>query len=273
MPGAWYGWICDDRGNELTPHEYRGEIHINAWVLLSAAHSAWPGEDAAWQQEVFPLIEAVADAICARATRSEDGVWHIRNVIPPDESVVEDRRNPGRCDDSLSTNLAFRTALRSACDAAQSLNHRAPALWSEVANGLFIQAPGPGGIIPEYTGYSGHPIKQADVILAFWPLEADYPDEIVRANLEYYRERVLWGPLMTEQIDACIRLRHGLGEREAILRDLITRYRRYVRGAFEVPYECIDNSNSLMLTACGGLIQALVHGWFHSSASPRLGAT
>ncbi len=265
LKGAWFGWMCDDEGNERAPEEYQREIHINAWIALSAWHSSQCGEDLKWLEEVYPMLSSIADATCSRAERDDDGSWHLRRVLPPDESVTENKRNPGQCDDSVSTNLAFRAALRAAVAAARALGLEAPALWSEVADGLVILAPGPDGIIPEYAGYSGHDIKQADLILAFWPLETEYSDDVVRANLDYYRERVTWGPLMTEQIDACIRLRRGFGEREAVLHDFIGRYRRYVRGAFEVPYECIDNSNSLMLTACGGLILALVYGWFKAN--------
>jgi hypothetical protein len=55
-----------------------------------------------------------------------------------------------------------------------------------------------------------------------------------------------------------------------VLKEFIARYRRYVRGAFEVPYECIDNSNSIMLTACGGLILALTFGWFNAKSPADL---
>ena len=82
---------------------------------------------------------------------------------------------------------------------------------------------------------------------------------------------------MTDQIDACICLRRGFGQREKVLYELIARYRTYVRGPFEIPYECVCNDNSLMLTGCGGLIQALTYGWFAVSdmddlkTVPRLG--
>lgn len=277
LQGAWYPLICDEEGNELAPRHYHGEIHVNAWIALAAWESSKYGQDLAWLKEVFPIISAIADATCSRAERDPDGSWHLRRVVPPDESVTENPQNPGTCDDNVCTNLAFRTSLRAALSAAQALGLDAPSLWSEVAEGLVILAPGPDGIIPEYLGYSGHDIKQADLILAFWPLKADFPDKVVLANLDYYRERITWGPLMTEQIDACIRLRHGFGDREKVLHDLIHRYRRYVRGAFEVPYECVDNTNSVMLTACGGMIQALTYGWFRVncpdelSRVPRLG--
>jgi len=263
LPGAWYGWISDEEGNELAPLHYQCEIHRNAWIALAAWQSSGEGRDLAWLKEVFPVISSIADATCARAERDPDGTWHLRRVLPPDESVVENPKNPGICDDSVSTNAAFRASLRAAISAAKLLGTEAPVLWSEVAGGLVVLPPGHGGIIPEYVGYNGHEIKQADLILAFWPLEAEFSDEVVRANVDYYRDRVGWGPLMTVQIDACIRFRRGIGEREQVLQDLITRYRRYTRGDFEVPYECVNNTNSLMLTACGGLIQALTYGWFN----------
>jgi hypothetical protein len=277
LPGAWFGWMCDEDGNELAPHHYQSEIHVNAWIALGAWESAQRTGDEAWLREVFPLMTEIADAVCSRAEQSPDGSWHIRRVLPPDEAVVEDSRNPGLCDDSVSTNLAFREALLAAGQAAGQLGQAAPALWSEVANGLVILPPGPDGVLPEYAGYSGHDIKQADLILAFWPLHGAYPKKVVRANLDYYRDRVTWGPLMTEQIDACIRWRYHLGEREPLLRDFLAHFRNYVRGPFEVTYECIDNSNSIMITACGGLILALTYGWFEARTPqeaakvPRLG--
>lgn len=263
LKGAWYGLISDEEGNELAPENYRPEIHRNAWIALASWESSRYGQDLPWLKEVYPIISSIADATCSRAERDPDGTWHLRHVVPPDESVTENPLNPGTCDDDVCTNLAFRTALRAAISAAKALGQTAPALWSEVAEGLVLLKPSPDNIIPEYLNYSGHDIKQADLILAFWPLDAKYPNEVVRANVEYYRRKVTWGPLMTEQIDACVCLRYGIGNREKILHDLIAKYRRYVRGSFEVPYECIDNNNSLMLTACGGLIQALTYGWFN----------
>jgi hypothetical protein len=246
LPGAWYGWICDEEGNELAPHHYHGEIHVNAWIALAAWESSQCGKDVAWLKEVFPVISSIADATCARAERDPDGNWHLRRVVPPDESVTENPDNPGTCDDNVCTNLAFRAALRAAIAAANLLGEETPSLWQEAADGLVILQPGANGIIPEYQDYSGHEIKQADLVLAFWPLGADFSEDIARTNVDYYRGRISGGPLMSEQIDACICLRHGFGEREKVLRDLITRYRRYVRGAFEVPYECVDNTNSVM---------------------------
>ncbi|MCE0484122.1 MAG: hypothetical protein LV479_07785 [Methylacidiphilales bacterium] len=277
LKGAWYGWVCDEEGTEIAPTHYQCEIHVNAWIALAAWDSTGRGRDLEWLKQIYPMIAGIADGVCSRAERDSDDSWHLRRVVPPDESVTENPLNPGTCDDAVSTNLAFRTCLQAAVSAAKILGETAPALWSEVAEGLVLLPPGPDGIIPEYQNYSGHNVKQADLILAFWPLQGNYPKEIVRTNLEYYREKIPGGPLMTEQIEACIRFRYHLGPKEKVLRNLIQQYRRYVRGIFEVPYECVDNTNSLMLTACGGLIQAITFGWFEATAEdevakvPRLG--
>jgi trehalose/maltose hydrolase-like predicted phosphorylase len=262
LRGAWYGWSCDEDGVNMSKPHYEPEIHVNAWVALAAYESAMRSNNAAWRREVYPSLAGIADAVCSRAVRDDGGVWHLREVLPPDESVVENPANPGTCDDNVATNLAFVRALRAAVEMAEALGEPASPKWAEVAAGLAILPPGPDGIIPEYHDYNGHPIKQADLILAFYPLGLQLGDDVVLANLDYYREKVVNGPLMTEQVDACVRLQRNLGDRTAVLRDLIKRYRRYVHGAFEVPYECVDNSNSLMLTACGGLIATLVYGWF-----------
>lgn len=262
LRGAWFGWASDEDGNETAPEHYRAEIHVNAWIALAAWESARRVGDPSWTTAVFSLLRDVADAICSRAARDDTGQWHVLGVLPPDESVVENPENPGICDDNVTTNLAFATALRAASDGARRIGESASPLWREVADGLVLLPPDAEGVIPEYQGYSGHQIKQADLLLSFFPLNLNQSDEVVRVNLDYYQRKILWGPLMTEQIDACIRLQRGFGERSTILRNLLRRYRRYVRGPFEVPYECIDNSNSIMLTACGGLLAALIHGWF-----------
>ena len=106
-----------------------------------------------------------------------------------------------------------------------------------MADALFLQPAGDDGVIPEYTGYDGHAIKQADVILAFFPLDLALPPERIQANLDYYHDRVLCGPLMTEQIEAAIRLRLEREDKQKVLAELVRAYRRCVHGAFEVPYE------------------------------------
>ncbi len=63
---------------------------------------------------------------------------------------------------------------------------------------------------------------------------------------------------MTTQIEALLTMRHG--NREHGLAHLFTQYEFYVRGADFIPFETPENSNSIMLTGIGGLLQALIFG-------------
>ena len=261
--GARLAWMSDEDGGDLTPEgPYREELHANAWAMLLAWDLWRVTGDRSGLLESWPLLHDVADFWCSRAERDADGSWHLRRLLGPDEAVHENPRNPQLCDDNFATNVAVRTALRAAIAAADILGLVPEPAWSEVAGGLYLQQPNDCGVIPEYTGYDGHPIKQADAILAFFPLNHQVPMETIQATLDYYHDRMLCGPLMTEQIEAAIRLRLGREDKQAVLADLLRAYRRCVHGPFEVPYEVACNSNSVMLTACGGILLALACGWW-----------
>ena len=70
--------------------------------------------------------------------------------------------------------------------------------YTAMANSLVILEDPVLGIHPEYEGYSGAVIKQADVVLLHYPLGMDMPLTLQKADLEYYSERTdHGGPAMT----------------------------------------------------------------------------
>jgi protein-glucosylgalactosylhydroxylysine glucosidase len=70
--------------------------------------------------------------------------------------------------------------------------------YNRLANALVILFDADRGVHPEYQGYAGELIKQADVVLLHYPLGMDMPDEVRKADLEYYSARTdLNGPAMT----------------------------------------------------------------------------
>ncbi len=149
--------------------------------------------------------------------------------------------------------------LNAACEAATLLGEPSNAQWSAIGESLHLLGPDENGIVPEFAGYAGETVKQADVALAFYPLGLELPPDLVRRNLEYYRQRCdPFGPLMAAQIDGCVLMR--LGECEEGMRVLMERYRRHVRGAFLIPTEGPSNNVAGFITACGGLLQALIYG-------------
>ena len=278
--GARWAWMSDETGAEIAPPgPYREELHICGWVPLLAWDVWRATKDRDYLVEAWPLLEASADFWVSRSERDDDGSWHIRGVLGPDESVHENPRGPQLIDDNATTNLAAASALRAAADAAAILDLTPNPQWREVADALVLLPPDADGIIPEYAGYAGQTIKQADLILSFFPLSREATPEQQVANVAYYADKMGSGPLMTDQVAAAVRLRAGIEDPHQVLEELIDAYRRCVHGPFEVQYEVACNSNSLMLTASGGLLAALEYGWWDyrepgddARLLPRIGA-
>ena len=272
--GAWFPWMHDEHGRNICPPEYLPETHINIWI----AHFAWElwrqtADHAVLQDQAWPLLRDIAAFYASRCEKDADGTWHLRRVIGPDEAVCEVFH--GTSDDNVLTNVGVRWLMHTACIAAKLVDQPADPLWRTLAENLTVLAPRADGVIPEHASYVDQGIKQADTILAFYPLDWPASPVVIRATIEFYRGKVLaYGPLMTAQIEATILMR--LGDREDGLRRLFARYREYVRGPFLVPFECRNNDTAVMLTGIGGLLQALIfgwHGWRPGTAAkfPRLG--
>lgn len=273
LRGAAYPGAATDEGADLTRFPYSEEIHVNGWVARAAWESVGSPPDITYLAEVaWPVLEGIADFFVSRAERDADGSWHLRKILPPDESVGEAPRTSNRlCDDNVLTNTVARGSVRYALEAARLLGREAPPEWADLAANIVLLPPGPDGIIPEYSGYSGHIIKQADLILSFYPWRPEADRETVLRNLEFYHEKTdRGGPLMTTQIEALLTMQYG--DRQRGLEHLFREYLRYLRGPHFIPFETPANSNSIMLTGIGGLLQALIYGWYAGSdAIPRKG--
>ena len=127
------------------------------------------------------------------STVDESGAYHINDIIPPDEFV-------DHVNDSVYTNYVASAALRIAADAAQLLNVTSDttAAYRAVADSLVLLFDPAQGIHPEYAGYAGDTVKQADTILLSYPLGLALSDDVHRADLDYYASRTaLDGPAMT----------------------------------------------------------------------------
>jgi trehalose/maltose hydrolase-like predicted phosphorylase len=261
--GAFFPWLCTDEGVDMASPTYRKEIHNNVWIGLAAWEAAQVLDNEEFLTETaWPILSGVADFFVSRAEHDADGSWHVRGVLPPDESVAEAKWSPdGTCNDNVLTNVGVRTVLLRAIEAARMTGQPVPPEWNEVAQGIVVLPAGADGVIPEYDGYSGHKIKQADTILAFYPLNHNPGLDITKKTLAYYHERTdRGGPLMTVQIEALLTMR--LGDRERGLEHLFNEYSRYVRGPHYIPFETPSNANSIMLTGIGGMLQALIFGWY-----------
>lgn len=68
-----------------------------------------------------------------------------------------------------------------------------PGSWARIADGLRILPPKSMGgfpaVRPEYVGYDGETVKQADAVLLTYPWEHPQPRRVDRSTLEYYVPR------------------------------------------------------------------------------------
>lgn len=115
---------------------------------------------------------------------------HIRDVIPPDEYAEGD--------DSAYTNFVAKRNLAFAAEAATILGQPAGPRWLDISDKTLLLFDEKLGIHPEYQGYHGQKIKQADVVLLGFPLMMNMTAASRRADIEYYAPRTdINGPAMT----------------------------------------------------------------------------
>jgi hypothetical protein len=151
----------------------------------------------------WPVVSATADFLVSRAKRSSHPSknFTLLSVIGPDEHAYI-------TDSNTYTNAAAGRVLSFATEAAQTLGFAPPSLpqWKEMADSMLIPLqqfclPWPNAstvgcppselvtIHPQYHGYHGQDINQADVALLQWPLHLDMDADIAAADLAYYARR------------------------------------------------------------------------------------
>ena len=166
--GALYAWESTDSGEEVTPPFVvapDGEViriltgeqeqHISADVAF-AVWSYWE----ATEDECF-LIEAGAEILietarfwASRVTREEDGRYHIRCVIGPDEYHET-------VDDNAYTNGLARWNLQVAAEVARLGAERWPDQWRALSRRLGLGSEEPRGVAARRP-QSLHGVRRAD---------------------------------------------------------------------------------------------------------------
>ena len=303
--GAFYAWELTDSGDETTPSLVLGpdgeairiltgeqELHISADVAF-AVWSYWE----ATGDERF-LIEAGAEILIETArfwascvVREDDGRYHIRGVIGPDEYHET-------IDDNAYTNVMAQWNLETAEEVTTLLARRWPAQWQALSCRLGLEDGEPArwrqiartfytgfdertGLFEQFQGYFGleeidlaafqprtapmdvllgrertqqsKVIKQPDVVMLIYLLWGRFPPHVRRRNFEYYEPRCGHGSSLSPAIHALIAARLG----KTALAE------RYFRQAAEI--DLADNmgnaSGGIHAAAMGGLWQAAIFGF------------
>ncbi len=303
--GALYAWESTDSGEEVTPLSViapDGEVvriltgereqHISADV----AFGVWKYWEATGDQTF--LLHAGAEIMietarfwASRATQEQDGRYHIRGVIGPDEyhELV---------DDNAYTNGMAQWNLQAAEEVTKLLSGRWPAQWRalsrrlglepaerrhwlHVARDLYTGFDERTGLFEQFQGYfdleeidlaafaprtapmdvllgreriqRSKVIKQPDVVMLVFLLWERLSPDVRRANFEYYEPRCGHGSSLSPAIHALVAARLGK----------IELAERYFRQAAEV--DLTNNmgnaAGGVHLAALGGLWQAAAFGF------------
>ena len=258
ISGAKFPWESALTGRETIPPgnpEGDDEIHINSDIALAQWQYYEASGDRAWlRDKAWPVLKDVAAYWATRAVPDPAGGYDINDVQGPDEY------HDG-VDNSVTTNAGARTSLRIAVRAAGILGEHADPAWDEVADGLKIPVDTTAGIHPEYAGYSGQTVKQADVTLLQYPWAVPMSPALAQNDLDYYRLHTdPNGPSMTDAIAAIDSA--ALGSPGCSAYDYM---RRSVEPFLAPPFEQFHESRSggafTFTTGQGGYLQEFLYGF------------
>jgi len=265
--GLKYAWQSDSDGVEHSPPMYRDEIHINIWIALAVWDYYMETKDLSYLKEKgWPVISGIANFLASWGVEKTDGHIHMEMVVPPDEEVCEG--GPGRCNDNFLTNYGSMKVMKIASECAGLTGNRVNKHWQDFIRKIYLIKPDRDGIIAEYDGYKGEEIKQADLVLAFYPLGYEPEKELIIKNVEYYEKKTKSGPVMTHQMGSIIKMNAGCVDENKEIMRMFEKFKENVKGphfiVFEIPV-WVRESVSIFLTGIGGELQAVIYGYYKCS--------
>jgi trehalose/maltose hydrolase-like predicted phosphorylase len=259
--GARFPWESALDGTEQIPPPVRlnseglYEQHIVADVALAQWQYYLATGDKGWLTEKgWPVISGAAEFWAGRAQKGSDGAFHIDHVTGPDEE------NPN-VNDEAYTNVAAKTVLEDATAAAKIVGAPAPASWSKIATGLVVPVDQKLGIHPEFAGYGGQLVKQADVTLMQYPWRFPMPKSVAKGDLNYYVPRSdPEGPSMTDAVSMIDTAALGVPGCSSYV---FTRrsYEPFIKDPFDQFSETRTGGAFTFMTGIGGFLQEFLYGY------------
>jgi trehalose/maltose hydrolase-like predicted phosphorylase len=259
--GARFPWESALDGTEQIPppvavnSEGLYEQHITADIALAQWQYYVATGDRQWlATQGWPVLSGAARFWASRAVSGTGGSYHITHVTGPDEE------NPNVTDEAF-TDVGARTTLRDALAAAHVLGHGAPAAWARIAAGLALPVDPRLGIHPEYSGYRGQLVKQADVTLLQYPWALRMPDRVARADIDYYVPRTdPMGPSMSDAVNSIDSSSLGIAGCSSYVFTERS-YQPFIRDAFDQFSETSTGGAFTFMTGIGGFLQEFLYGY------------
>ena len=187
--------VCGDLGHPMCVGY---EDHLESDIALAQWQYYEATADKAWLRGYgYPVLRDVAEFWAGRVTRGSGGEYHIDGVTGPDEYTAG-------VNDESATNAGAIVSLRDAVAAAQALGVPADPAWSAIAAGIAVPI-GPDGTHPEYAGYTGETVKQADTVLMTYPFGYVTDPATATADLDRYMPVTdPNGPAMTDSVESIV---------------------------------------------------------------------
>jgi trehalose/maltose hydrolase-like predicted phosphorylase len=261
--GARFPWESALDGTEQIPppvsvnSEGLFEQHITADIALAQWQYYLVTGNKMWlATQGWPVISGAAAFWASHAKRAANGSYHIDNVTDPDEE------NPN-VNDAAFTNAGAKTTLQDAVAAAAALGQAPPASWSQVAAGLTVPTAVTAGarIHPEYAGYGGQLVKQADVTLLQYPWRLEMSPSVARNDINYYVPRTdPGGPSMSDAVNEIDSSSLGTPGCSAFVYTQRS-YQPFIRDVFHQFSETKTGGAFTFMTGIGGFLQEFLYGY------------
>jgi trehalose/maltose hydrolase-like predicted phosphorylase len=258
--GARFPWESALNGTEQIPppasanSEGLYEQHITADIALAQWQYYLATGNRGWlRHSGWPVISGAAEFWASRATRVIGG-YVIRHVTGPDEE------NPDVSDEAY-TQVAAARALRDAIAAAHRTGHTPPPTWARIAAGLERMVPVTDGVNPEFAGYRGQLVKQADVTLLAYPWGFRSSVAVERGDLAYYVPRTdPGGPSMDDALSVIESAQLAPRSCQAFVYTERS-YQPYIRDVFHQFSETRTGGAFTFMTGIGGFLQEFLYGY------------
>lgn len=257
--GARFPWESALDGTEQIPppvsvnSEGLYEQHITADIALAQWQYYLVTGNRGWlATQGWPVLSQAATFWASRATPGADGRYHINGVTGPDEE------NPD-VNDEVYTNVGAMRTLQDAVAAAHVLGVAAPSAWSRIAAGLVV--PVARGVHPEFSGYSGQLVKQADVTMLQYPWGEKMPAKLAADDINYYVPRSdPGGPSMDDAINLIDTAALGTPGCSAYVYTERS-YQPFIRDVFHQFSETRTGGAFTFMTGIGGFLQEFLYGY------------
>jgi len=259
--GARFPWESALDGTEQIPppvsvnSEGLYEQHITADIVLAQWQYFLATGDMMWlRTRGWPVISQAATFWASRVTPGPNGSYHILHVTGPDEE------NPD-VNDEAYTNVAAARTLTIATQAAAILGRSAPASWMRIASGLVVPFDRARDFHPEFRGYQGQLVKQADVTMLQYPWGRPMSRAVARNDLNYYVPRTdPTGPSMSDAVNEIDTSSLGLPGCAAYVyteRSILP----FMRDYFDQFSETRTGGAFTFMTGIGGFLQEFLYGY------------